>query len=208
MRVIKDLRFVLGLYRYLDKRLRVLVNGLVAMIALPITAIVLVTSHGAFGESKPPVVLNVRTPAVHSEPAPAYVPLPPTTAWPARGAITASFGSRTPAQLHHSGIDIGGHYGDPITAFRAGTVIVAEQRTINSTGLGKYVMVDHGGGVVSVYGHLSSITTTVGQQVNTQTVIGKEGSTGQAYGVHLHFEIRINGKSVNPQYQIAGIPPR
>lgn len=208
MQFITDLRFIAGLYAYLDKRLRLIVSGFLAMVALPFLAFVLMVLFGAFTVSDTSVALDSHKPVVRKEPRMEYVPQPPAMAWPARGAITAGFGVRTPAQRHHSGIDIGGHYGDPITPYRAGTVTAVERRSSNSTGLGQYVMVDHGSGVVSVYGHLSSTSVLVGQRVTTQTVIGKEGSTGQAYGVHLHFEIRVNGKSVDPRYYVGGLPPK
>lgn len=207
MRFMSDLGFILGLYKHLDLRLKRIVACLVAAVVLPLLLIISI-SLGSMSAPSAPVAAEVHTPEKRSEPAPVYIPQAPTTAWPAHGAITAVFGSRTPAQRHHSGIDIGGRYGDPITPFRAGKVTVAERSSANSTGLGRYVMIDHGGGLVSVYGHLSSVTVLAGQEVNTQTVIGKEGSTGQAYGVHLHFEVRLNGNPVDPRRYVSGTPPR
>lgn len=205
MQFLTDLKFVLGLYKHLDARWRLRIHAHLVLIAFSCAVLAGGLSSGLSARPEPVAALDTHKPTVRSEPAPAYVPLPPTTVWPARGAITAAFGSRTPAQRHHSGIDIGGKYGDPITSFKAGAVIKAERSSVNSTGLGRYVMIDHGNGMVSVYGHLSTVMASVGQQVNTETVIGKEGSTGQAYGVHLHFEVRINDRAVDPRQYL---PPR
>ncbi len=71
-----------------------------------------------------------------------------------------------------------------------------------SGGYGNLVIIEHGNGVETYYGHCSSITTKVGTQVKAGDVIAKVGSTGNSTGNHLHFEIRINGVSVNPQKYI------
>jgi murein DD-endopeptidase MepM/ murein hydrolase activator NlpD len=119
--------------------------------------------------------------------------------WPTRGKITARFGvPHWPYQPVHTGLDISSQKAsgvNPIYPFRAGTVI----KTVKSySGLGNYVEVDHGYGITSVYAHLASIAVAEGQEVTIETELGREGTTGVSTGVHLHFEIRINGQSTDP----------
>jgi murein DD-endopeptidase MepM/ murein hydrolase activator NlpD len=128
-------------------------------------------------------------------------------AWPIHGEITTEFGvPEWPYQPIHTGIDIsdGQRPGiTPIHPFKSGVVI----QTINSSiGLGNHVVIDHGGGITSVYGHLASISVTVGQKVDKTTLLGLEGSTGASTGTHVHFEIRLNGVPVNPHRYISGQP--
>lgn len=141
-------------------------------------------------------------PPVASQP-----PAPPQTAWPLSGAITTLFGvPHRPYQPIHTGIDIssGQRSGvTPIKPFRAGTVIDVVQ---SRSGLGNHVVVDHGDGLTSVYAHLQRTTSTVGQIVDTTSVLGYEGSTGTSTGTHLHLEIRQNGQPQNPQNYITGHP--
>lgn len=125
-------------------------------------------------------------------------------AWPVpySGAyISSSYGYRsdpaTGALKFHGGIDIamGGAYGKNIVATRAGTVIRA---LYTSSGYGHYVMIDHGDGFVTLYGHCSDLLVSTGQQVSRGQVIARIGSTGYSTGPHCHFEIRYNGERVNP----------
>lgn len=95
----------------------------------------------------------------------------------------------------HTGVDIGGAMGESIFACNDGTVIVSGY---NAGGYGNYIMIDHGGGVVTLYAHNSVNNVSVGQKVVRGQVIGKVGSTGASTGPHLHFEVRINGSPVNP----------
>lgn len=128
-------------------------------------------------------------------------------AWPLHGDITAAFGvPHRPYQPIHTGIDISDHRRAGVTRvkpFRPGRVI----DTIYSRyGFGNHVIVDHGNGVTSLYGHLDSIAVKVGQKVNLGTTLGREGTTGLSTGVHLHFEIRVNGQAADPRKFIAGRP--
>ena len=119
-------------------------------------------------------------------------------AWPTPqgGTITCPFGYRTyPSVGMHTGLDIGIRYGSTIAAAEAGTVIKVVNGT---TGYGKYLMINHGGGVVTLYAHSSKIVVQVGDYVERGQKIAEIGSTGFSTGPHLHFEVRINGTAVNP----------
>lgn len=94
----------------------------------------------------------------------------------------------------HSGIDIGAPYGTPIIAADSGTVTLSQWYY----GYGNCIMIDHGGGVVTVYGHCSYLHVGVGEHVTQGQQIADVGATGQATGNHLHFEVRINGTWYNP----------
>ena len=123
-----------------------------------------------------------------------------TMTWPvpSSSTITCYYGMRkhpiTGVYKLHTGIDIGAPTGSNIVATADGTVI---QRG-SSTAWGNYIAVDHGGGVVTFYAHASSLVASMGQKVTKGQVIAKVGSTGYSTGPHLHFEIRINGSTINP----------
>lgn len=116
---------------------------------------------------------------------------------PSCRSISSPYGWRW--RQFHAGIDISGNgvYGKPVVAADGG--VVAEINTAGwGSGYGKYIIIDHGGGYRTVYAHLSAVNVRAGQKVSKGQFIGRVGNTGQSYGAHLHFEIRINGKSVNP----------
>ena len=94
----------------------------------------------------------------------------------------------------HPGIDLHASYGDPIHACRAGTIVSAGWMG----GYGNATVIDHGGGMATLYGHQSRIVVTAGQHVNAGDIIGYIGSTGFSTGPHLHFEVRLHGMPVNP----------
>jgi hypothetical protein len=127
--------------------------------------------------------------------------------WPLHGAITTMFGaSDLPYERVHTGLDISDGKAPgvtPIHPFKAGLVVEVIR---SGGGLGNHVVVDHGAGLTSVYGHLASITVQLGQKVATTSIVGYEGSTGASTGTHLHFEIRINGQPRNPLQFISGRP--
>ncbi len=114
--------------------------------------------------------------------------------------ITTYFGYDDWRQGHHSGIDIGnaGINGTNIYASKAGTVITAKDTYIDGYSYGKYVVIDHGDGYSTLYGHCSAIYVTVGQVVNKGDVVAAVGSTGWSTGPHLHFEVRVNGIAQDP----------
>lgn len=127
--------------------------------------------------------------------------------WPMHGAVTLEFGvPHWPYQPTHTGIDISARQGIGVTSVKPFKPGVVKQTVHSKVGLGNHVVVDHGGGITSVYAHLSSISVKVGQEVDKGTVLGNEGSTGASTGSHLHFEIRVNGQPVNPRQFISGQP--
>lgn len=112
--------------------------------------------------------------------------------FPVNGPITSGFGPRWGRM--HEGIDIGVGTGTPIGAAAAGTVIIAGWQG----GYGNLVVIDHGGGISTAYGHQSQIIAGVGQSVGQGQTVGLVGSTGNSTGPHLHFEVRVNGGAVDP----------
>lgn len=112
--------------------------------------------------------------------------------WPVVGQISSPYGYR--GSEFHTGIDIAKSSGSPVYASNGGTVTFAGW----SGGYGNLVIINHGGGIETYYAHNSSITVSVGEQVQKGQQIAKVGSTGRANGSHLHFEIRVNGSAVNP----------
>ncbi len=94
----------------------------------------------------------------------------------------------------HTGVDIGASTGEPIHAAGDGVVVSAGPMG----GYGNATVIDHGGGLATLYGHQSRIEVSAGQHVTRGQVIGKVGCTGTCLGSHLHFEVRINGRPVNP----------
>ena len=119
-------------------------------------------------------------------------------AMPANGPITSYFGNRYHPILHftrfHAGVDIGAGWGSPIVAAGDGQVIGAGW----SGGYGREVQIAHGGGLVSLYGHMSEIVAQPGSFVRQGQLIGYVGSSGLSTGPHLHFEVRMSGQPVNP----------
>ena len=112
--------------------------------------------------------------------------------WPVHGVLTSGFGWRWGRM--HEGVDIAVANGTPVVAAKAGVVIVAGWMG----GYGNLVVVDHGGGVATAYGHNTSVTVGIGQQVEQGQLIAYSGSTGHSTGPHVHFEVRINGSAVDP----------
>ena len=118
--------------------------------------------------------------------------------WPISGPITSPFGWRvhpiTGASRFHSGIDIGGDYGDTIHAAGAGIVSYAGW----ISGYGYAVIIDHGGGISTLYGHNQALLVSEGQSVSQGQAIAECGSTGNSTGPHCHFEVRVDGEPVDP----------
>lgn len=118
--------------------------------------------------------------------------------WPVIGEITGRFGERldpfSGEGAFHTGVDIASHYGDDVRAAADGMVIAVDTRG----GYGRLVVVDHGFGFTTWYGHLSGFETELGMRVKRGEVIGYVGESGRASGPHVHYEVRINNTPVNP----------
>lgn len=120
------------------------------------------------------------------------------TLWPVVGRITSSFGERLDPfngeGAFHSGIDIATTYGSAVRAPADGIVLKAGY----GTGYGREIIIDHGSGIETLYGHLSGFAVTAGEQVRRGQVIGYVGDSGRSTGPHLHYEVRIRNTPVNP----------
>ncbi len=127
---------------------------------------------------------------------PAYLP----TMWAHLGKINNEFGfRRNPfggrAYEFHAGMDIDGERGDLVVAPASGTIVEAGYRG----GYGNLIEIDHGNGLTTRYGHLSKIESQAGDTVNRGQLIAYVGSTGRSTGPHLHYELRLNNKPINPR---------
>ena len=124
--------------------------------------------------------------------------------WPVDGTLEGGFGGRRNpfgggGYEFHSGQDIEAALGAPVVSGASGRVTFVGWQN----GYGQLIIVDHGGGLTTRYGHLSRIDVTVGQSVQRGEAIGRVGSTGRSTGPHLHYEVRINDEPVNPlQYLV------
>ena len=119
--------------------------------------------------------------------------------WPAVGhGISSPFGYRIHPIYHtqkmHTGVDINVAYGTPVYAADGGTVILSGW----NGGYGNCIVINHGNGITTLYGHMSSLVASSGQSVSKGQVIGYVGSTGASTGPHLHWEVAVNGQRVNP----------
>jgi murein DD-endopeptidase MepM/ murein hydrolase activator NlpD len=118
---------------------------------------------------------------------------------PAGGDPLSGFGIRLDPFVHtpamHTGLDLAAQTGDPVRATADGTITIAGWQG----GYGKMIEIDHGNGLTTRYGHLSSIEVAVGQSVKIGQAIGRVGTTGRSTGPHLHYETRIDGEPVDPQ---------
>ncbi len=119
--------------------------------------------------------------------------------WPVEAPVTSEYGYRNHPvfgkRKFHNGIDLGAGRGTAIATSNDGVVIFAGSRS----GYGNTVIVDHGGGITTLYAHMSELGATDGQTVSRGDIVGFVGKTGTATGYHLHFEVRVNGGSVNPR---------
>lgn len=117
-----------------------------------------------------------------------------------RNIVTSEFGNRrdpfTGERRGHTGIDLAVPKGTPIRAALPGTVTTSKY---NAGGYGYYVMIDHGGGLSTLYAHCSQLLVRVGQTVQAGDIIALSGSTGRSTGPHLHLEVRVNGERTNPR---------
>jgi hypothetical protein len=120
--------------------------------------------------------------------------------WPILGPITSGFGEREDPIIgggegeFHKGVDIGSPDGTPVHAPADGRIVKAGP----GTGYGREIEIDHGNGIITVYGHLSGYNVTLGEQVVKGQVIGYVGHSGRTTGSHLHYEVQVHGAAVNP----------
>jgi murein DD-endopeptidase MepM/ murein hydrolase activator NlpD len=118
--------------------------------------------------------------------------------WPVEGRVASSFGERQDPingeGAFHSGIDIDAPYGTPVRAAGDGDVTGAEM----AAGYGREVELDHGHGLMTLYGHLSAMAVFAGEHVSRGQIIGYVGQSGRATGPHLHYEVRVRNVPVNP----------
>jgi len=121
------------------------------------------------------------------------------TIWPVRGPITSHYGSRLDPfngdSEMHFGLDIGALYGSLVHAPADGVVIYAQRKSA----YGNLIVLDHGNGITTRHGHLSRFNVQVGQKVRRNDVIGYVGTSGRSTAPHLHYEVRMNDRPVNPR---------
>jgi murein DD-endopeptidase MepM/ murein hydrolase activator NlpD len=119
--------------------------------------------------------------------------------WPVKGWITCGFGSRidpfSGALAFHQGVDIANDYGTPIKATADGVVSTAD---FERAGYGNLVVINHGNGYITRYGHMMKYVVSPGQHVKKSQIIGYVGSTGKSTAPHTHYEVLLNGVGVNP----------
>ncbi len=120
------------------------------------------------------------------------------TIWPTAGWPSSGFGWRadpfTGKRAFHQGIDIATNFGNPVVATADGIVVALK----NDKMLGKSILISHGFGYSTLYGHLSQFLVKIGQKVNRGDTIGLIGQSGKAIGPHVHYEIHLNDRAVNP----------
>ena len=117
--------------------------------------------------------------------------------WPVDGKVTSGFGPR--GRRRHTGLDIPMPLNTPIRAAKSGIVAkTGNNSTMGFRGYGNFVLMDHGGGVKTLYAHCSSVGVSEGMKIMQGQIVGYVGRTGRATTEHLHFEVRINDKPVNP----------
>lgn len=121
---------------------------------------------------------------------------------PTAGWVTSAFGWRsdpfTAKRTFHHGIDIATHYGNPVVATADGVIVSLRRDKIG----GKTILISHRGGYTTVYCHLSKFLVKPGQRIKRGDIIGEVGKTGKTLGPHVHYEVRVNGKRVNPYYYL------
>lgn len=125
--------------------------------------------------------------------------------WPVDGQVTSPFGVRREGALKfgiHRGVDIAVPTGTSVRAMAPGTVEFAGWRG----GYGRLIIIDHGQGVRTLYGHLSEVHVATGEEVAGRPVIGLSGATGRVTGEHLHFEILRSGRPEDPVPLLGGLP--
>jgi murein DD-endopeptidase MepM/ murein hydrolase activator NlpD len=198
------------LFKATKSQLLIIFSTLAVIILLPVIAVFTIAGAGVQAVSSALAFINPITHLVevHDPDGKLIAQISATTTWPTAGLVTTEFGDPTPYQKHHTGLDIAGSQSDPITPFMDGKIITVQNNPNNATGFGRYVTVDHGNAITSIYAHLVETSAVLGQDVKPGDVIGYEGATGHAIGIHLHFEIRVYNVPVNPRVFLVGNPVR
>ena len=125
--------------------------------------------------------------------------------WPLNGPVTSRFGIPRGRRSHHAGLDIDGTKGDPIYAAYGGQVLEAGR----GGRYGRYILIDHGDGLQTLYAHASRLLVKRGQRVSAGDAVALVGQSGNARGTHLHFEVRRDGRPIDPLPFLRGTaPPR
>lgn len=191
-------RMILALWSF-RKELKYVVTAFLAVLLIPVVAVILLTQVGINIISDKLVSQNPQTQTIQiKDPLTGEVvkTISPKIVWPAKGVITLEFGESSIYQPFHTGIDIAGSKDDPINPAMDGTVTYAGEIF---WGFGKHIIIDNGNNIQTIYAHLDKIYVYPGQKVTTADVIGAEGQTGWATGVHLHFQTNVYGIPVNPR---------
>lgn len=123
---------------------------------------------------------------------------------PAKGPRTGPWGEGRPGRPHQ-GTDFDGDTGDPVVAAGAGTVVRAGGNQPGYSGYGNIVVIDHGNGLTTLYAHLSRVSVRPGAVVRPGDEVGAIGSSGNVTGSHLHFEVRVGDRSVDPAPWVPGV---
>jgi murein DD-endopeptidase MepM/ murein hydrolase activator NlpD len=178
-----------------------------AVLLLPVVAVILLTQVGINIVSDKLVSQNPQTQTIQiRDPLTGDVvkTISPNVVWPTKGVITLEYGESSLYQPFHTGIDIAGSKDDPVNPAMDGTVVYAGEIF---WGFGKHIIIDNGNNIQTIYAHLDKIYVYKGQKVTTANIIGGQGQTGWATGIHLHFQVNVYGIPVNPRVFLGeGLP--
>jgi len=180
------------------RELAYVASAFLLVLLLPVLAVIVITQTGINVVSDALVELKVvdHTVEIKNSLGTDSATINGPFTWPAQGVITLEFSETSLYQIFHTGLDISGKRGDPVTPFHLGKVVYAGEI---SWGYGRHVIVDHGNNVTSVYAHLDKILVEKDQEVKPGDIIGTQGDTGWSTGVHLHFQVNVFGIPVNPR---------
>jgi murein DD-endopeptidase MepM/ murein hydrolase activator NlpD len=199
-------KLILTLWSF-RKELKYVVIVFTAVLLLPVVAVMLLTQVGINIVSDKLVSQNPQTQTIQiRDPLTGDVvkTINPNVVWPTKGVITLEYGESSLYQPFHTGIDIAGSKDDPVNPAMDGTVVYAGEIF---WGFGKHIIIDNGNNIQTIYAHLDKIYVYKGQKVTTANVIGGQGQTGWATGIHLHFQVNVYGIPVNPRVFLGeGLP--
>lgn len=207
----KMLRWLVSSKNY---ELKIVFATLGVLVALPIISVVVFASSGLSIISSALASINPITKLVEifDPNGNKVAEITVSATWPTRGYVSDEFGTfsnfRKENRLGaHSGVDIANNFGinnDPVTTFAVGKVV--KIREVDDNGCGKFVRVDHGNHIQSLYCHLDNVETTEQAEVKPGDILGRMGSTGISTGAHTHMQIEVYGIPVNPRTFLTGDP--